>query len=86
MSGIKTVSFRCMDNTISASSTEVNRTVTVLASPFETITANQTKVKAAHITAMRTAVNVARAYYGMAAVSWKEDVAAGKTGVKNLPL
>jgi len=84
-SGVKSVSFRCVDNTIGASSTEVNRTVSVLPSPFETITANQTKVKAAHITAIRTAVNVIRAYYGMAAVSWSEEVAAGKTGIKNWP-
>ena len=83
--GAKTVTFRCLDNGIEASSAEVSRAVTVLASPFETITANQTKVKAAHITAIRTAVNVVRAYYGQASVSWNEDISAGKTGVKNWP-
>jgi len=83
--GAKTVTFRCLDNGIEAPSAEVSRAVTVLASPFENTVANQTKVKAAHITAFRTAVNVVRGYYGLAPVSWNEEVTAGKTGVKNWP-
>ena len=35
--------------------------------------------------ALRTAVNVVRGYYGLAPVSWNEEVTAGKTGVKNWP-
>ena len=74
-----------IDEGIEAPSAEVNRTVNVLASPFETITANQTKVKAAHILALRTAVNVVRGYYGLVSVSWNEEVISGKTEIKNWP-
>jgi len=83
--GAKTITFRCLDNGIEASSPEVSRTFTVLASPFETITANVTHVKANHITALRTAVNNVRAYYGLAAAVWKEEISAGRTEVKNWP-
>jgi len=83
--GAKTAAFRCLDNGIEAASAEVSRNFTVLASPFETITANQTHVKAAHIQTIRTAVNTVRNYYGLAAVSWKEDISAGRTEAKNWP-
>lgn len=83
--GAKTVTFRCLDNGIEASSAEVSRNINILPSPFETITANVTHVKANHITALRTAVNTVRAYYGMAAILWKEDISAGKTEIKNWP-
>lgn len=83
--GAKTVTIRCLDSGIEAASAEVSRSVTILASPFEAIAANATKVKAAHITALRTAVNTIRAYYGLAAVSWNEDISAGRTEVKNWP-
>lgn len=83
--GTKTVTFRCLDTGIEASSAEVSRAVTVLPSPFETIAANQTTVKAAHIAAIRTAVNVVRNYYGLMPVSWKEEIAQGRTEVKNWP-
>ena len=34
---------------------------------------------------LRTAVNNVRDFYGLSAVSWSEDVIAGKTYVKNWP-
>lgn len=83
--GGKTVTIRCLDTGIEASSGEVNRSITILPSPFESISVNATKVKAVHITALRTAVNTIRIYYGLVAVSWNEDVSAGKTEVKNWP-
>ena len=57
----------------------------MLASPFEEIIANVTKVKASHMRSLRTAVNNVRNFYGMSAVSWAEDVIAGKTTGKNWP-
>ncbi|HCB90394.1 MAG TPA: hypothetical protein DEP64_00415 [Ruminococcaceae bacterium] len=58
----------------------------MLTSPFEAITTNETKVKASHITALRTAVNTVRNYYGLAPVSWSEEITAGRTEMKNWPL
>ena len=61
------------------------RSFTVLASPFEEIIANVTKVKTAHIRSLRTAVNNVRDFYGLSTASWSEDVVVGKTTVKNWP-
>ena len=83
--GVKTMTVRCVNPDFEAPSVDVTRAVTVLASPFETITANETKVKAAHILALRTAVNTVRNYYGLSAVVWSESIVAGKTYVKNWP-
>ncbi len=83
--GSISVAFHCLDNGIEAASPEVSRTFTVLPSPFETIVANETTVKADHIRAIRDAVNTVRNYYGLSTVSWGEAVVAGKTGVKNWP-
>lgn len=83
--GAKTVTIRCLDSGIEAPSGEVSRSVTVLASPFEAIAANATKVKATHIMTIRTAINAIRAYYGLASVSWNEDISEGRTEVKNWP-
>lgn len=83
--GAKTATVRCVNPNFGALSIDVNRSVTVLPSPFEIITANETKVKAAHITALRTAVNTVRNYYGLSAVIWSENILAGKTYVKNWP-
>lgn len=79
------VTFRCLDNGIESASMEVSRTFTVLPSPFEEIAANETRVKATHIRTVREAINIVRDYYGLAPVSWSEDVVAGKTAVKNWP-
>ena len=81
--GSTSVTFRCLDNGIESASPEVSRTFAVLQSPFETIIANETTVKADHIRAIRDAVNTVRNYYGLSVVSWGEAVVAGKTGVKN---
>lgn len=85
-SGAKTATVRCVNPAFEAPSIEVSRAFTLLPSPFETITAGATKVKAEHISALRTAVNTVRDYYGLPAVSWGEVVTAGKTYVKNWPL
>lgn len=83
--GAKTITVRCVNPDFEAPSIDVTRAVTVLASPFETITANETKVKAAHILTLRTAVNTVRNYYGLSAAVWSESIVAGKTYVKNWP-
>lgn len=44
-----------------------------------TITGGTTRIKAAHITELRTMVNSIRAYYGLAAVVWAEPIVAGAT-------
>ena len=84
--GAKTATVRCLSANFTAPSAEVSRSLTMLASPFETVTAGITKVKASHVTALRTAVNTVRNYYGLSAVVWSEEITAGKTYVKNWPL
>lgn len=83
--GSHTVTVRCLDSDIGSSSPEVVRTFTVLPSPFETITANETHVKADHIQTLRIAVNTIRSYYNLPSAGWSEDIIAGKTAVKNWP-
>jgi hypothetical protein len=83
--GTHTVTVRCLDSDIGSSSPEVVRTFTVLPSPFETITANETHVKATHIQTLRNAVNTIRSYYNLPSAVWNEDIVAGKTAVKNWP-
>lgn len=83
--GTHTVTVRCLDSDIGSSSPEVVRTFTVLPSPFETITANETHVKADHIKTLRNAVNTIRSYYNLPSAVWNEDIVAGKTEVKNWP-
>lgn len=83
--GNHTITLRCLDSDIESASPEVIRTFTVLPMPFETITANETHVKAAHIQTLRTAVNTVRSYYNLSPVTWSEEIVAGKTTVKNWP-
>ena len=83
--GSHTIALRCLDSDIESASPEVVRTFTVLPTPFETITANVTHVKATHIQALRTAVNMARGYYNLSPMIWSEEIAAGKTTIKNWP-
>lgn len=83
--GTHTVTVRCLDSDIETSSPEVVRTFTVLPPPFETITANETPVKASHIQTLRTTVNMARGYYNLTLAVWSEEIVAGKTTVKNWP-
>lgn len=84
--GATALTVRCVNSTFEAPSAELSRSFTVLPSPFEAITANETTMKASHIMALRTAVNTVRNYYGLAPVSWDEEITAGKTEVKNWPL
>lgn len=83
--GNHTVTVRCLDSDIESSSPEVVRTFTVLSPPFETITANETHLKAMHIQTLRTAVNAVRSYYNLSPVAWSEEIVAGRTTVKNWP-
>ncbi len=83
--GSITATFKCLDENIQSASAEVSRSFTILSSPFETIVPNATKVQAAHIKTIRTAVNTIRNYYGLAPVVWKEEIIVGKTQVKNWP-
>lgn len=83
--GSHSITIRCLDSDIESASPEVVRTFIVLPTPFETITANETHVKAAHIQTLRTAVNMVRSYYGLSSATWSEDISAGKTTVKNWP-
>ncbi|MDD9312067.1 hypothetical protein ACOSZF_22350 [Cytobacillus firmus] len=83
--GNHTVTFRCLDSDIESASIEVVRTFTILALPFEIITPNVTHVKAAHIQTIRTAVNRVRSYYNLSPMTWKEEIIAGKTTIKNWP-
>jgi len=83
--GDHTVTLRCLDSDIESSSPEVVRAFTVLPPPFETITANETHVKATHIQTLRNAVNKVRSYYNLSPVTWSEEIVAGKTTVKNWP-
>lgn len=83
--GSHSITIRCLDSDIESASPEVVRTFTVLPTPFETITANETRVKAAHIQTIRNAVNIVRSYYNLSPMTWSEEIAAGKTTVKNWP-
>lgn len=81
--GNHTVTIRCLDIDIESSSPEVIRNFTILSPPFETIAANETHVKAAHIKVLRTATNMVRSYYNLPSVTWKEQIVVGRTSVKN---
>ena len=83
--GSHTITLRCLDSDIESASPEVVRTFTVLPTPFETLTASETHVKAAHMQTIRTAVNMARGYYSLPPATWSEDIVVGKTTVKNWP-
>lgn len=83
--GSHSITIRCLDSDIESASPEVVRTFTILTTPFETITANETHVKAAHIQTLRTAVNMVRSYYGLSPATWSEEITVGKTTVKNWP-
>jgi len=83
---VKNILVRCVDSDFEAPSTDVSRTFTLLPSPFETIIANETKVKAEHITALRIAVNIVRHYYGLSTHVWNKTITARKTYVKDWPL
>jgi len=81
--GRKTVAFRAFAQGIAVPGVEVTRSFMLLDLPLEDIRANETYVKAAHIQALRTAVNGVRSYYGMAEIVWAEEIIAGKTSIRN---
>jgi hypothetical protein len=83
--GNHTVTFRSLDSDVRSQSTEVVRAFMVLVSPFETITAGVTHVKAEHIRGIRNAVNTIRNYYCLPLIAWNGDVTAGKTTIKDWP-
>lgn len=83
--GAKTVTVRCLNASFEAPSPEVSRTFTILPSPFETITANVTRVKAAHLLALRAAVNTVRGYYGLPPAAWAEGILPGATPISRWP-
>lgn len=84
--GTKVVTIRALNKFFDGPSIDVVRNFTILPSTFETITANETKVKARHVSDLRVAVNTIRSYYGLPPVSWNETIIPGKTYIKNWPL
>lgn len=83
--GSHIVTIRCLDSDLMTSSAEVVKTFNVQASPFETITANVTSVKAMHIKALRTAVNTIREFHCMNPVLWNDEIIPGKSTVESWP-
>ncbi|MDR0964781.1 MAG: hypothetical protein LBM60_09210, partial [Clostridium sp.] len=75
--GIYSVSVLCKDEI--SSGTAVSRSFTIAEPDFETITANETHVKARHITDLRTAVNNVRDYFNLPAYSWGYEIIPGRT-------
>lgn len=79
--GTFTIRFESHDDY--SSSVTVNRTITVLPSPFEEIVPNVTHVKASHILTIRSATNIVRNYYSLAAFNWSKGITAGVTEVRD---
>ena len=74
-------------DTLGAPSTAATVSATYAVPSFtdDPITTGTTKIKAAHINELRTMINTARAYYGIAAYSWSETITAGVTKARNWP-
>lgn len=79
----KTMTVQCLNASFEAPSVEVTRVFTILPSPFEAVTANETRVKAAHMLALRTAVDTVRNYYSLPAYVWNSSIISGKTQVRD---
>lgn len=79
--GTYTIRFEAHDDY--SSSVTVNRTITVLPLPFEEIVPNVTHVKASHILTIRSATNIVRNYYNLAAFNWSKGITAGVTEVRD---
>lgn len=84
--GSHTVTIRCLDSDLMASSMEVVKTFNVQSSPFETIMANVTSVKATHIQALRLAVNSIREFHCMNPIVWGEEIISRRTTVEKWPI
>lgn len=63
----------------------VSRAFSVAASPLSGTILPETPVKAAHISTLQSAVNVARNYYGLSAYAWTHTVTAGTTNISHWP-
>jgi hypothetical protein len=75
--GVVGISVQCRDEV--SSGTAVSRNFTITEPPFETITANETHVKARHIADLRIAVNNVRDYFNLPAYSWGYEIIPGRT-------
>jgi len=62
---------------VSSSAATRSTTYAVPSYTDSTIASGTTAIKAAHITELRTIINVIRAYYGLGAVSWAAAITAG---------
>jgi len=80
--GAQSVSIKATD-ILNVDSSDANRAFTYAVPSWTdgTLTAGTTKIKAAHMNELRTAVNNVRAYYGLAAVSWAQAITAGSTSI-----
>ena len=83
--GSHTVTIRCLDSEFNTPSPEVIRTFTVLPLSIETITANETLVKAVHIQSLRLAVNIIRDFHNITQATWEEEILARKTAISKWP-
>lgn len=83
--GSHMVTIRCLDSDLMTSSAEIVKTFNVQPSPFETITANVTSVKAMHIKALRAAVNIIREFHCITPIVWGEEIISSKTTIERWP-
>lgn len=81
--GKVSIAVECHDQYSAGAS--VTRTFTVASSPFEDILANQTHVKASHMTNLRTAVNNVRYYHGLQNYTWAQEIIHGRTQIRDWP-
>ena len=81
--GTSCLSIQCRD--AYSSSTTVTRQFFVSDSPFEPIQANETHVKASHISTLRAAINHVRNYYNLPVYVWNYEVNSSKTNVAYWP-
>jgi hypothetical protein len=79
-------SFRITDEH-GAPSTETTMTVTIQVETFtdSPIKAGTTRIKAIHLTELRSAIETLCTLYGVSAPSWEEDIVAGTTSIKEFP-
>lgn len=83
--GAKTVYVQSFDSNLTAPSSTVSRSFTILPFQLESINPNITKVKASHISYLRNAVNTVREYYSLPIVNWKDIIIKGKTSILMWP-
>lgn len=81
--GLCGIDIQCRDDYSSGS--VVSRAFTILENPFDDIKANETHVKASHISALQTAVDNVRNYYNMSPYPWASKIVSGRTPVRDWP-